>query len=79
MRKKPLCTVAAAHGRDPTNGEPNWVSAVAPLPMTDLLASGSSDGVVRFWKCSGNNFKLLEPLFQVEVKVYVGSFELWLL
>lgn len=40
MKKKPLVTVRAAHGLDESNDEPNWVSAIAPLPMTDLLASG---------------------------------------
>jgi ribosomal RNA-processing protein 9 len=40
MKKKPLFTLQSAHGNDPVNGEPNWVSALATLPMSDLIASG---------------------------------------
>ncbi len=60
MKKKPLCTVEAAHGREqnvpdglgefgPSGADesvPNWVSAIAALPMTDLIASGKN--CVRF-------------------------------
>jgi len=41
MKKKPLCIVTAAHGICATNNEPNWISAVAALPNTDLIASGA--------------------------------------
>ncbi len=41
MKKKPLCTVHKAHGVDPSNGVPNWISCVTALPMSDLIASGS--------------------------------------
>ena len=40
MKKKPLCIVTTAHGITATNNEPNWISAVAALPNTDLVASG---------------------------------------
>lgn len=39
-KKKPLCSVPAAHGHCATNNQPNWISAVAALPNTDLVASG---------------------------------------
>ncbi len=42
MKKKPLCTVHKAHGVDPSNGVPNWISCVTALPMSDLIASGSN-------------------------------------
>lgn len=42
QKKRPLCTVPSSHGVDPKNGVANWVSAVAALPMTDLVASGES-------------------------------------
>ena len=42
MKKKPLLTVREAHGLDDAggNGEANWVSAVAAMPMSDLIATG---------------------------------------
>ena len=43
MKKKPLLTVREAHGLDDSgngNGEANWVSAVAAMPMSDLIATG---------------------------------------
>ena len=43
MKKKPLLTVREAHGLDEAgngNGEANWVSAVAAMPMSDLIATG---------------------------------------
>ena len=41
MKKKPLLTVREAHGLDEGgNGEANWVSAVAAMPMSDLIATG---------------------------------------
>jgi hypothetical protein len=41
MKKKPLYTVYNAHGKDPTNQEPRWISALATLPSTDLVATGN--------------------------------------
>ena len=41
MKKKPLCSVTSAHGICATNNLPNWISAVAALPNTDLVASGT--------------------------------------
>jgi hypothetical protein len=40
MKKKPLSTVHNAHGKDPVNQEPRWISAIATLPSTDLIATG---------------------------------------
>ena len=45
-KKKAASLVPNAHGG-------NWLSSVAALPQSDLLASGSSDGVVRLWKWGG--------------------------
>ena len=47
MKKKPLLTVREAHGLDDAatgngNGEANWVSAVAAMPMSDLIATGKT-------------------------------------
>ena len=57
-RKKPVVTVSRAHGcghavqrlGDPSVGTlPRWVSAVASVRRSDLLASGSCDGFIRLW------------------------------
>ncbi|CAK4074324.1 unnamed protein product [Aphanomyces euteiches] len=44
-KKKPTFTQRAAHGGA-------WITSVAVLPRTDLIASGSSDGFVRLWKAN---------------------------
>lgn len=40
MKKKPLHTKELAHGKSTENGQANWISAVATLINTDILASG---------------------------------------
>lgn len=41
MKKKPLCSVPEAHGKDQDNGRPTWISSIATLLNTDLVASGT--------------------------------------
>lgn len=43
-RKKPVFVVRNAHGAG------NWISSVAVMPRTDLVASGSCDGMIRLWQ-----------------------------
>ncbi|XP_077987233.1 U3 small nucleolar RNA-interacting protein 2-like isoform X2 [Glandiceps talaboti] len=76
MKKKPTCVVHNAHS-DRENGkvgEENWISAVAALKSTDLVASGSKDSSIRFWRC-GNDFKSLQPLFKVPVVGFINDLE----
>ncbi|KAJ5938725.1 hypothetical protein N7466_001859 [Penicillium verhagenii] len=71
-KKKPVYTVALAHGLDPippleelspeTDKEtaahntrhmrpmPRWITALATLPGTDIVLSGSWDGSIRAWR-----------------------------
>ncbi|XP_014214805.1 U3 small nucleolar RNA-interacting protein 2 [Copidosoma floridanum] len=72
MKKKPLCTIREAHGRDEENKLPMWISSIATFLNTDLVASGSRDGVIRLWRC-GESFRSLEPLFDVKVTGFVNS------
>ncbi len=72
MKKKPLCTVHRAHGVDPSSGDPNWISALTCLPMSDLVASGSCDGQIRLWRC-GENFRSLAPLFTIPCPGFVNA------
>lgn len=42
LRKKPLVTVKNAHGQTTRIGDENWISSVAALQYTDLVASGKN-------------------------------------
>ncbi|KAI5292263.1 pre-rRNA processing protein [Ascosphaera acerosa] len=80
-KKKPLCTVPLAHGRDPLppagdlsaerdpavaqrvtarlRPSPRWITALAALPGTDVVLSGSWDGWVRAWRVSEDKRRLV--------------------
>ncbi|KAL8874681.1 MAG: hypothetical protein Q9174_000021 [Haloplaca sp. 1 TL-2023] len=69
-KKKPVFTVALAHGLDPPltqeeasaemvpndniwgEPQPRWITALAAVPYSDLVLSGSWDGRVRVWRVS---------------------------
>lgn len=73
-KKKPLYTIAQAHGVDPVppldelspevdretaarnarhmRPTPRWITALATLPGTDIVLSGSWDGWIRAWRIS---------------------------
>ncbi|KAL5516540.1 hypothetical protein EMCRGX_G001900 [Ephydatia muelleri] len=75
VKKKPLVTVHhVERGGNPPDHElpPPWVTAVAALPNTDLIASGASDGHVRLWKC-GDAFRSLEPCFSVPLPGVINA------
>lgn len=61
LKKKPIYVLKDAHP-----GQENWITSVAALSFSDLIASGSKDGFVRLWKC-GAGYKSLECLFTVEI------------
>lgn len=42
MKKKPLHTKELAHGKQEENDQANWISAIATLINTDILASGNA-------------------------------------
>lgn len=73
MKKKPHVTISYAHGRDPMNEEPNWVTCVTALQNHDIIASGSNDGHIRVWKWS--NVKNIVPLFTIPVVGFVNSLQ----
>ncbi|KAJ9601402.1 hypothetical protein L9F63_000426 [Diploptera punctata] len=72
MKKKPLCSISAAHGVSTSNEEPNWISSIATLTNTDLVASGSQDGQIRLWKCE-NNFRALIPVLTVPAVGFINA------
>lgn len=49
LKKKPLCSIPDAHGRDETNNAPNWISSIATLLNTDLVASGTRYHTIRLY------------------------------
>ncbi|KAK4871918.1 hypothetical protein RN001_016042 [Aquatica leii] len=71
-KKKPLCMVKEAHGCDTTNSQPNWITSVASLVNTDLIASGSHDGFIRIWKLE-SNFRKISLLFSIEIEGFVND------
>ncbi|CAM4590065.1 U3 small nucleolar RNA-interacting protein 2 isoform X1 [Caretta caretta] len=77
-KKKPLTTVRQAHGNHGTQGleQPYWISSVATLLNSDIVATGASrcshSASVRLWKC-GEGFRRLEPLFDIPLIGFVNS------
>ncbi|EAT35582.1 AAEL012260-PA [Aedes aegypti] len=70
-KKKPMNTVQFAHGKT-ANGEANWITAIASLLNTDVIASGSCDGFVRVWRLVGGS-KTIEPLMEIPVEGFVNA------
>lgn len=71
QKKKPTAMKKPAHGRD-ENGVANWIASCSALAYTDLVASGSCDGVVRLWKCSNEN-AVLEEIAQLPMPGYINA------
>ncbi|NXQ35070.1 U3IP2 protein, partial [Alaudala cheleensis] len=73
-KKKPLALARQAHGEQDSQGlqQPYWISAVAALRNSDLLASGSHSGSVKLWKC-GEGFRKLEHLLDIPLVGFVNS------
>ncbi|KAM9271826.1 LOW QUALITY PROTEIN: U3 small nucleolar RNA-interacting protein 2 [Cariama cristata] len=73
-KKKPLALARQAHGMQDTQGlqQPYWISAVATLRNSDLLATGSHSASVKLWKC-GEGFRKLEPLWDIPLVGFVNS------
>ncbi|KAI8894105.1 WD40-repeat-containing domain protein [Globomyces pollinis-pini] len=85
QKKKPLYTNLRAHGPG-TNAKVDgkhyvtksteesccWITSLAAIPYTDLFASGSGDGYIKFWKLneSKRSFTLLNS---IPMKGFVNS------
>ena len=52
---------AESQSNPQASGEARWITAVAAMPYTDLVASGSSDGFLRLWRVS-QDWKSLSPV-----------------
>ena len=65
-KKKAIAKVPLAHGA--VKGIANWITSVAILRGTDLCATGSSDGEVRFWKVNGQG-RSITPIDGVQCPI----------
>ncbi|XP_071490425.1 U3 small nucleolar RNA-interacting protein 2-like [Diadema antillarum] len=79
MKKKPLQTIQNAHPGPDTTAEgamhkENWISSVAALQGTDLVASGSKDGCIRFWQCS-DGYRSLTPIFTLPLVGFINTMQ----
>src|SRR4051794_34419638 len=66
-KKSPLSIVKNAH---PSGGSiPNWITSVAACRYTDLIASGSSDGLIKLWRAKTFEANLA-PVLSIPMVVY---------
>ena len=61
-----------AHGIDETNLTPRWISSLAVLPCSDLIATGSHDGFVKLWKIDAKS-KKIEPVKEIPIQGFVND------
>lgn len=61
------------HQQQPSSN-PLWVTAVACMPYSDLLASGSRDGLIRLWRVRRDQ-RLLEPFMTVECPGFINALQ----
>lgn len=66
-QKKPVATVKAAHGFEGDDVKvstycdiPRWMSSLTCVKMSNLAASGSSDGFVKLWHASADDHEMIE-------------------
>lgn len=71
LKKKPLCAEAATHGMQ-ANGVPNWITALACVVNTDLIATGSCDGYIRLWQ-SADNGRKLKKILEIPMAGFVNN------
>jgi len=64
--KKPRATMPSAHGG-------RWLTAVATCRYSDLLATGSSDGFIRFWGVPPSGVGTLRQVGSVPVSGFVNG------
>lgn len=83
-KKKPLFTHVLAHGTDSeghnllpseTGPKPRWITALAHLRGSNLFASGSWDGEIKFWKID-SDLKRFEEAGSVNVNGFVNAIQI---
>ena len=73
-QKKPIRTAHRAHGGGEAGsaGVANWISSLASVKMSNLVASGANDGFVRLWNASSEH-RELEQLAAIKVDGFVNA------
>ena len=71
-KKTPICHKWNAHGVDPINDSPRWITAMAICHSSDLVATGSNDGFVRLWKVDQKS-KSVSEVNQLEIVGFVND------
>uniref|UniRef100_A0A2R8ZWQ1 U3 small nucleolar RNA-interacting protein 2 n=1 Tax=Pan paniscus TaxID=9597 RepID=A0A2R8ZWQ1_PANPA len=73
-KKRPLALQREAHGLrgEPGLEQPFWISSVAALLNTDLVATGSHSSCVRLWQC-GEGFRQLDLLCDIPLVGFINS------
>lgn len=81
-KKKPIFSQPIAHGLNEYHsesegiiGNPRWVTSLASLHYSDLFASGSWDGKIRFWRIS-EDIKSFTPMGTVDALGYINSIQM---
>lgn len=70
-KKKPVAEHKLAHGLS-SSGVPNWISSIATLANSDLIASGSCDGFIRVWSL-GKSYREIKLKFEIPAMGFVNS------
>ena len=75
-QKSPVKSIAAAHGYQMQGGKatcnPNWISSLTCIKMSNVVATGSCDGFVRLWAANAEE-RLLAPLCEFPVAGFVNA------
>ncbi|XP_078517271.1 U3 small nucleolar RNA-interacting protein 2 isoform X2 [Lissotriton helveticus] len=72
-KKKPLALARKAHGVRGEEGleQPYWISAVAAMLNSDVVATGSHSSSLRLWRC-GLGFRSIQTLFDIPLVGFVN-------
>lgn len=71
----PTTTVGAKRGPGGVAGNPNWISSLASVKMSNVVASGSNDGYVRLWTANAEE-RQLTALCAVPVQGFANALAL---
>lgn len=75
MKKKPIQVMRDAHEAGGDLGPAAaWVSSVAAVRGSDIVASGAADGYIRLWSLPEGNTKL-EEMYSVGARGFVNAME----
>ncbi|CAM9408927.1 unnamed protein product [Scytosiphon promiscuus] len=72
MKKKPAVLVPAAHGYS-SAGVPRWISAIGCLKQSDLVVSGSNDGLIRLWRADVEARSVEQQVATVPLEGFVNG------